>query len=225
MNLIYQVNIGSTSFFDECIDSVSRYCKWYGIDHIVQTESLLDLPPHFEKLGAFSYLGEYEKVLILDADVFITRLAPNIFDCDDAEFSAVIERDLPLTPVYRDKIRRYTDENYRSLTDVDWDWDESGAEFFNTGVCLLRGTKTPSGLERFLENNYWNRTYDQTFLNWWVKSCGVDFNRLDWRWNALYGAVDDIAEAYFVHFFLSYAMPRGGAEIPEIIQGIVEFHA
>jgi hypothetical protein len=42
---------------------------------------------------------------------------------------------------------------------------------------------------------------------------------LDWRWNTIQMAVepDRLREAYFGHFVLSSKMPRGGAEIPEII--------
>ncbi len=227
--LIYQINIqspelhGDLPFYDICIDSVSKYCEFYGIDHIVQEECLLGWHPYFEKLNALPYLDRYDKVLILDADVFITRLAPNIFDEDTGNFSAVIERELPLTPVYFDKIRRYSDKIYRSL-DGDWKWDENGAEFFNAGVMVLSGIEEdPRGfLDRFKHIKADGQ--DQTLFNLWVKTSNLDFKHLDWRWNVLYGAVEDISQAYFVHFFLYYAMPEKGNEIAEIIREIVEFH-
>jgi hypothetical protein len=73
--------------------------------------------------------------------------------------------------------------------------------------------------ERFVNGEgHFKWSTDQTLLNYFVKKSGMSVTNLDWRWNALYGAVRDIEQAYFVHFFLSSKMPRGGAEIPDIIK-------
>jgi hypothetical protein len=73
--------------------------------------------------------------------------------------------------------------------------------------------------ERFVNGEgHFKWSTDQTLLNYWVKKSGMSVTNLDWRWNALYGAVKDIEQAYFVHFFLSAKMERKGAEIPDIIK-------
>jgi hypothetical protein len=213
-NLIYQACVGDVpAFYDDCIASVARYCHRHGHIHIVQTEPVLKIRPLnsqrsenalrlsylpvYEKENAFEYFDRYEKIAIIDADIYVTNNAPDIFD-------------------------------------VDWRWNADGAEFFNMGVMLMdkgiarylngempeRFIRRPE-FERFVNGEgHWRWSTDQTLLNWWVKSSGMTVKHLDWRWNALYGGVRDVTQAYFVHFFLSAKMPRKGAEIPDIIRGL-----
>jgi hypothetical protein len=250
-HLIYQVCVGETPpFYNDCIESVKRYAIRVGCDHIVQTEPTLSVTPInsqrsknalrlgylpiYEKEAALGHFDQYDKILILDADVFVRNLSPNIFDICDTDFSGVVEREMPLDVAYFNKIRKYSEGQYRPLEhEIDWNWDENGAEFFNMGVMLLdKGiTKYLNGqtpeqfirrpeFERFVNGErHWKWSTDQTLLNYWVKDSGMTVKHLDWRWNALYGSVD-VKEAFFVHFFLSAKMPRKGAEIPEIIQGM-----
>ena len=250
MNLIYQVKVGETpAFYDACIASVDRYCKRYGIGHVVQTEPILKIRPiksHrsanalrfgylpiYEKANAFGYLDRYEKVAVIDADIYVRDTAPNLFDELDGDFAAVLERDMPLTPEYFAKIRKYSEGQYRPLTDVDWRWTDNGAAFYNMGLMLfgrgvaehLRGSpgeflRRPE-FERFVNGEgHWKWSTDQTLLNYWARKSGMRLQCLDWKWNALYGGVRDevLSQAHFIHFFLAAKMPRGGAEIPEIIR-------
>jgi len=249
-HLIYQVCVGETpAFYDDCIASVKRYAVRHGCDHIVQVEPTLKIAPLdsqrsdnalrlgylpiYEKEAALAYFDEYDKILILDADVYIKTLAPNIFDECETDFSGVVEREMPLNSAYFDKIRKYSEGQYRPLPEIDWKWNDNGAEFFNMGMMLMDKSitkhlngETPlefirrSEFERFVNGEkHWKWSTDQTLLNYWVKDSGMTVKHLDWRWNALYGFVD-VSEAFFVHFFLSAKMPRKGAEIPEIIRGL-----
>lgn len=246
--LIYQVAVGEVPpFYETCMASVERYCERHGFKHIVQREPKLRIVPRnskrsqnalrlgylpiYEKEAAFEYCVLYDHVAIVDADVYIRDTAPNIFHNVSSAFGGVIERGMPLDAAYRDKVRKYSEGQYRGLTDVDWDWNQDGAAFYNMGVMVLGpGFKkhldgqTPEQFlrrpefERFVNGEgHFKWSTDQTLLNWFVKKSGMSVTNLDWRWNALYGAVRDIERAHFVHFFLSSKMPRGGAEIPEII--------
>ena len=250
--LIYQVAVGERpAWYDICLGSVAEYCKRHGFEHFVQTEPLLRIRPvksHrsenalrlgylpiYEKECAFGHLDRHEAVAVIDADVYIRESAPSIFEeLGDADFAAVLERDLPLTPRYRDKIRKHSEAQFRGLTDVDWDWNADGAAFANMGVMVLGNRfreylhgETPGEFlrrpefERFVNGEgHWRWSTDQTLLNWWVRKSGMTVRHLDWHWNAMYGAVETYAAAHFVHFFLSAKMPRGGAEIPDVIRRI-----
>lgn len=249
-HLIYQACVGDVPlFYKSCVDSVARYCDRFGHDHIVQRDPVLRIAPLksersknanrlgylpiFEKENAFEYLADYESILVLDADIFIRKTAPNIFNEASADFCGVVEREMPLTGKYFEKIRKYSEGQYRRLSDVDWKWNQDGAEFFNMGVMLLGhgihsylNGQTPKEFirrpefEGFVNGvGHWRWSTDQTLLNWWVKSSGMTVSHLDWRWNALFGGVTDVSEAFFVHFFLSSKMPRGGSEIPDIVRG------
>jgi len=246
--LIYQVCLGEVpDFYKVCIESVSNYCKRHGIVHVVQKEPILRISPVksnrsenalrlgylpiYEKEAALTFLGAYEAVCIIDADIFIRDSAPNIFTELDADFAGVLERDMPLTPAYADKVRKHSEGQFRSLTDVDWDWNPKGAAYYNMGLMLLNESILPflnhdtpeqfirrPEFERFVNGEgHWKWSTDQTLLNWWVKKSGMKTKNLNWRYNALYGAVSDVSGAYFVHFFLSAKLPRKGAEIPGII--------
>jgi hypothetical protein len=238
--LIYQVSVGDVpAFYRPCIESVERYCKRIGADHIVQIEPILRIVPKrsfrsvnalrlgylpiYEKANAFGYLDRYEQVAIVDADVFVRGSAPDLFaELGDADFAGALERDLPATDAHRRKVQKYSEGQYSLLKDVDWDWNERGAAFYNMGVMLmgagvvrhLGGTpeqfiRRPE-FERFVNGEgHWKWSTDQTLLNYWVKKSGMVTKNLDWKWNTLYGAVPDVSQAYFVHFFLADKLAPG----------------
>jgi len=249
--LIYQAKVGETpKFYNDCTASVARYCDRYGYVHKVQTKPILKISPFasersananrlgylpiYEKENAFGYFDRFDKILILDADIYVRDSAPDIFAESDTDFAGVAEREMPLTGEYFTKIRKYSEGQYRRLEDVEWCWNANGALFFNMGVMLIdKGIvkylngETPEQFirrpefERFVNGEgHWRWSTDQTLLNWWVKKSGMSVKHLDWRWNALYGAVKDVTQAYFVHFFLSAKMLRKGAEIPDIIRSL-----
>lgn len=223
-DLIYQVKVGETpAFYDYCIASVERYCRKFGIAHVVQTEPILRIQPLaskrstnalrlgylpiFEKANAFAHFGQHRRILILDADVFVCDSAPNVFDeLGDSDFAGVLEREIPLTDRHKAKLPKYSEGQYGLLTDVDWRWNERGAAFYNMGVMLMgRGIAEYLGgtpeqfirrpeFERFVNGEgHWRWSTDQTLLNFWVKKSGMRTRDLDWRWNTLYGAVPEDA--------------------------------
>lgn len=249
--IIYQVAVGDVKpFYEVCLQSVEDYCARIGADHVIQRDPLLRIAPLdskrsanalrlgylpiYEKENAFSCLADYDRVLILDADVYVKPAAPDIFDLPPADFSGVIERDMPLTSRHFEKIRKYSRGQYGSIGEVDWKWNDDGAEFFNMGVMLLDSSisrylegQTPEQFirrpefERFVNGEgHFRWSTDQTLLNYWVKKSGMAYRGIDWRWNALYGAVRDVSGAYFVHFFLADKLPRKGAEIPDLIAAL-----
>lgn len=255
--LIYQVKVGPDppKFYDICIDSVARYCKKYGIDHVVQREPILKIRPLnsqrsesaverlgylpiYEKENAFNYLDEYDKIAVIDSDIYVRDNAPNIFDRIDSEaFGGVLECKMPLTPKYLNKIRHYSRGQYQPLTDVQWIDDISdGIPFYNMGLMVLTqylkpflNGQTPEEFIRRPEferlvngEGKWRWSTDQTLLNYWIKRDRIPTKDLDWKWNALFKGVRDqyLHDAYFIHFFLSANLPKKGEEIPEIIKNL-----
>ena len=99
--LIYQVAVGKPSkLYEHCIESVGNYATKIGSDHIVLTSPKLRIKPDpfnsgrsreswekyggylpiYEKENAFDYLEEYDKIAIIDADIYIRPNARNIFE-------------------------------------------------------------------------------------------------------------------------------------------------
>jgi hypothetical protein len=252
--LIYQVYVGPESkLYTFCTASVADYCKAHGLTHIVQREPILKIRPDpkttgrspnalrlgylpiFEKANAFRHLPNYDQVAVVDADVYIRTGSPNIFDelKPEYDFGGVVERQMPLTDLYRAKIRGYSRQQYGKLADVDWRWNADGAEFMNMGVMVMNHSLTYSlcghnpgefirrpEFKRFVDGvGAWKWSTDQTLLNWWLRKSDARIKQLDYRWNALYDAVrsDDIDAAHFIHFFLRDYLPKRGENVAELV--------
>ena len=256
--LIYQVCLGEqakSELYKHCIATVKTYCDTHGIDHKVQTKPHLRISPDpftsnrskeatakhggflpiYEKENAFMYLGVYDQVAVIDADVMIREGASNIFDeLGDAAFAAVPERSMPLNDVYLDKIRNYSRMQFTNLTDVNWNWNKDGADFSNMGVMLFdkkllpffKGQTPKQFLSRFEFKRFidgegaWKWSTDQVLLNWWLKKAKVPFKVLDWKYNGLYGANKSIDRCEFVHFFLKDKLPNRGEDVQALLKSI-----
>lgn len=257
--LIYQVYLGKRSkLYDHCVASVKEYCKLHNIDHEVQRSPILMIRPDpfmtnrskesyekhggflpiYEKENAFNYLRSYDQVAIIDADVYIRPGAPNIFDelPDEYDFGAVVEREMPITPKYKMKIANYSKMQYSSIKNIDWKWNESGAEFMNMGVMVmnkslskyLNGETPQQFLSRprfkpFIDGmGNWKWSTDQTLLNTWIREERMSIKNIDWRFNGLYKGIHDnkVKDSYFVHFFLKDHLPNKGENVEELMENI-----
>lgn len=253
--LIYQVYVGnSIKLYDYCVASVARYCKKHGFDHIIQKEAILKIVPDkavtnrseasygrlgylpiYEKENAFNYLDQYDRIAIVDSDIYIRENAPNIFNelNDGTEFAAVIEREMPLTREYFYKIATYSREQYEPLKDIDWKVNHRGYEFMNMGLMVfssdikkyLRGQTPAEFLARpefkgFIDGlGFWKWSTDQTLLNYWIRKDGVKYKHINWRWNALYKGIEDLylKDSHFIHFFLKDHLPGKGENVEQLI--------
>ena len=250
-HLIYQVKLGNNPLYDWCINSVKNYAESIDCDHIIQTEPILRITPDdkttnrskesieknggflpiFEKEVAFNYLDDYEKILILDGDIYVKPEAPNIFYAlpPSFDFGAVVECDMPITEEHRRKVLSYSKGQYTQLAAECKDWVYSpthGFPFHNMGLMLLNSASfkqylkgmTPEQFirqekfKRFVDGiGNWKWSTDQTLLNYWIRKEQMRIKNLNWKWNALYKGVKDdkLKEAYFVHFFLSEHKIKG----------------
>lgn len=240
--LIFQVAVGEVpGFYGPCMASVQAYAERIGADYKCLTEPVLRIVPKksqrsenalrlgylpiFEKEAAFCHFGEYDQIAIIDADVYAQAAAPSIFAAaGDADFAGVLERDLPLKEQYERKVYNYARDQYGG----------PHTAFYNMGVTVWNASVVPyfegQTAKQFIERKEFEPfvngegkyrwSTDQTLLNTWVKRTRMTTCNLDWRWNCIYEYVLPTAlrqHPYFVHFNLASKMPRGGAEIPEII--------
>jgi len=259
--LIYQVCLGAqknSKLYKHCIGSVSEYAKKHNIDHKVQTTAVLRIKPDifatnrskesyekhggflpiYEKENAFSFLDEYDQIVIIDADIYIRPDAENIFEDlgDEYAFGAVCEREMPITGAYQQKIINYSRMQYDYLhkhKKVDFKPNRLGYEFFNMGLMVLNCAKFKPYLKgqtpkQFLERaefkdfvdgqGPWKWSTDQTLLNYFIKKYKVPVQSLDWKWNGLFTANTKINECDFVHFFLKDKLPNGGEDVESLMK-------
>ena len=260
--LIYQVCLGqaqNSALYKKCIESVANYCEFHGIDHHVQTTPILRIKPDvfatnrsvesyekhggflpiYEKENAFDWFSKgYDQIAIIDADIYIRDKAPDIFGSLEPQydFGAVVERDMPISGAYAQKIINYSHMQYTPLKDVNWEWADWGAKFYNMGMMVMnksileylhgesaRQFITRPEFKRFVDGDgAWKWSTDQTLLNWWVKKAGVKVKDMHWTWNALYKGVKDehIPKANFVHFFLKDKLPDKGENVKALMEHI-----
>ena len=256
--IIYQVYVGNRSkLYDHCVASVADYCKEHDIEHVVQRQPILRVKPDvfatnrskesyekhggflpiFEKENAFKYLWTHDQVAIVDADIWIRPGSPNIFDKVPMEydFGGVVEREMPCTPQYYQKITNYSRMQYSNLKQVDWKWNQYGGEFFNMGMMVLNKPiayflkNTPSAAAFLQQAKYkdfidgignWKWSTDQTLLNYWVKEERMKTKHLTFHWNGLFSAIPEerIRQANFVHFFLKDKLPARGENVTQLME-------
>jgi hypothetical protein len=257
--LVYQVYVGNTNnLYDTCTQSVSEYCKKYGFDHIIQREPILKIKPDmsrtgrskeaverlgylpiYEKEAAFLHIDQYDQIAIIDSDIYIKSTAPNIFEelPTDYAIGVVAEREMPCAKKYKSKIVKYSKSAFEHLTDVDWKWNDLGAEFYNMGMIVFNSEKLKPYLngqdpQEFLMRpefkdfvdgvGFYKWSTDQMLLNWWMKKEGIPVKNMDWRWNGLYKGIEDscLKDTHFVHFFLKDLLPNRGENIKELLEHI-----
>lgn len=256
--LIYQVYTGKRSkLYDHCTYSVAEYAERIGAEYIQQRQPILMIKPDifqtnrsnesymkyggflpiYEKENAFTYLKTYDQVAVIDADVFIRpEVTDSIFDDvpSDYDFGAVVERDMPITEKYKQKISNYSRMQYGTIKNVDWKWNTLGAEFMNMGVMVLNKSiekylngETPKQFlnrprfKPFIDGmGPWKWSTDQTLLNTWIREEKMNIKHLDWKWNGLYSANTKIKECNFVHFFLKDLLPNRGENVEQLMKDI-----
>jgi len=257
--MIYQVAVGSKSkLYEHCIQSCADYCETHGIDHIVQRIPILKIKPDvfatnrskesyekhggflpiYEKENAFSYWDQYDQIAIIDADIWVRPGSANIFDKipDNASFAGVVEREMPITQKYAQKIANYSRMQYNNIRNVDWKWNDRGAEFFNMGMMVMNSSllqylngETPKQFlsrprfKPFVDGaGNWKWSTDQTLLNTWIKEEKIPTKHLSYHWNGLYSALQPgrINECNFVHFFLKDKLPNRGEDVASLMKTV-----
>jgi len=255
--LIYQVYVGKKSrLYDYCTKSVKEYADKIGADYVCQTTPILRIKPDifttnrspesyekyggylpiYEKENAFGYFDRYDQISIIDADVYVRPNSPDFFNELESEydFGGVIERDMPLTETYKQKILNYSHMQYGSLKVWD-DWSPHiPAPFMNMGIMLmnksfakyLEGQTPREFIERqefkmFVDGmGPWKWSTDQTLLNYWINKERMKIKNLDWKWNGLFSANTKINECHFIHFFLKDKLPESGENVEQLMEVI-----
>ena len=191
--------------------------------------------PIYEKENAFEYLDDYDQVAIIDADIYIRSDAPNIFDDFGTEhaYGAVSEREMDIQQWYGDKIVNYSRMQYHQLHQrgLDFKPNRYGYEFFNMGMILLNSKQFKPYLKEQSPHDFLMRmefkdfvdgvgpykwSTDQTLLNYFLKKYKIPTRHMGGEWNGLYGAVNNLKDCHFVHFFLKDKLPNGGEDFDQL---------
>ncbi len=122
---------------------------------------------------------------------------------------------------------------YGNMQNIDFLWNDKGAEFFNMGMMVMNKsiTKYIDGtpeefirrpeFKRFVDGlGNWKWSTDQTLLNYWVRKSGMKQQHLSWKYNALFKGIRDdwLPKAEFIHFFLKDRLPEKGENVDLLLQ-------
>lgn len=228
--LLFQVAIGEPRpLWERCLASMASYCQRHGIEHRVAREPLLRIRPvksarsenalrmgylpNLEKLAGLDLLGSYDRVAIVDSDVWARPDAPDIFaavplECD---LAGCPERSMPITAAYARKLDWYERGQFGPLKGVGLPFLQFGVIVYNASFRRFlpdgaRAMITQPSLERFINGEgSWRWQTEQTTMNWFVRASGAAIAALPPWFNGLYGALQpgEIERCHFVHFFLS----------------------
>ncbi len=188
--------------------AIGDHCKVHKLTHprMAEYAALLDAeyviiretkrkPAHFAKFDLLTAMADqgFDKILYVDADIYIKQAAPNIFDY----YTAAAFSEIPHPrPDWVAKPVQWIRDNLVP----DWPADR----YFNTGVMVISGDHLKSLAE--LVRDAVPRQgvyYEQDQLNVLMREAGFPQERLDQKWNQFCGpqwiTPERAAEAYFLH--------------------------
>lgn len=171
-----------------------EYAKMIGAEYVTVDSSKHQIP-HFAKFEMFAMAADraYDKVLYVDADIYIKQTAPDIFDqYDSAAFSELPHPEPGLVTKSTQWIRR--------MLDADWPADR----YFNTGVLVIGGDELQM-LAAIVRNAapMPGIYFEQDQLNVFMRDVGFPRQQLGQRWNQFCGPSwlthENASDAYFLH--------------------------
>lgn len=179
-HLIIIIDIG-LSYGEPFRESVIHYAKRCGADVLLitnyDTSEFVSGEPHWTLLGlirdyANGSYDRYDRILILDLDVYIMEDAPNIFDSVPQSLAAV--EDFQGRPEYKEHFKKWCKEYY--------EYEPESDLYFNTGLLLLTKPWAQHISEKFSGpyHSYW---FEQHYLNYIFQRYGCMPDPIDFTWN------------------------------------------
>jgi len=173
--------------------SVERYAKKYKIDYKIITYQADYFPHHAEKVKIFKDIvlnyTEYNNVLFLDLDVFVTSCSPNIFDSIECQHIAgciaSYERLLFGINLTQHKLQN-SNNNLSALG--------SRTVRPNSGVVLFNLTKIP---KQAFHANEEDILEDEMFLAYKFAYRNLCYQIIPYQWN--HRDLFSLDNAYFIH--------------------------
>lgn len=184
-----------SQIYDVTRASMQTYASKLGANHIAVKHTTRN-PPHFAKFDLLVDLADqgYEQVLYVDADVYIRKDAPNIFEThtQSAAFNEVPHPKHEWVGKSLDWIQQNLDK--------DWPRDR----YFNTGVLAFDGRSLLALASIISRTRQRDGIYfEQEQLNVLMRDAGCPATALDCRWNQFCGPVwftpKRAKNAYFLH--------------------------
>ena len=204
---IYTINIPQTSeqaeFFNSCIDSQQEYACRRGADYIMRNSTVDPIGSDvrakilLQKFHIYELLLYYDRVLFLDADILIDKVAPDIFTEYKDIDKIYMLNECAHYPI--GDINMYIEQMIK-IRPVEWRKSGEFYEHFNAGVMLA--SEAQMDLFRYDAEDYFilpsNPLWgEQPYINYKIQKMGIPIGGLDKKFNTMVYFDDD---GWFLHF-------------------------
>lgn len=200
--IIYTVSVGGGACFHHCVESQKRYAQRVGADFFVRSTWQNwsgDLQTDSEKRFVCELLKHYDKVLYLDADVFIREDADDIFHYYKDDPNLVIYNEVLHNNVNMDVHIEALIDKYRLNA---WGKTAGHYDWLNAGVMLLtHGQDHESAFyytpDEFFKFEGMPMIYDMPFMNYQIFQRYIPVTHMEEQFNCMVYFHDN---GDFLHF-------------------------
>lgn len=197
--IIYTVSVNPGECFNACTESQKRYADRIGVDFLCRDKWENwndDLQTDSEKRHIQELLKDYDKVLYLDADVFIKADALDIFDYYKDIDDFIIYNEAMFNGVNMDAQIKYCVNQYN----INWHKTNGYYDWLNAGVMLCS-----KGHEKVFDYNPKNffkfqnfpMIYDMPYMHKNIYDNNIKVHFMDERFNTM-AYFKDTGD--FIHF-------------------------
>lgn len=196
--IIYTVSVDGGECFRHCVASQKKYAEKIDVDFYVRKEWRNwneDLKTDCEKRHIVKLLESYDKVLYLDADVFIRDNAPDIFEKYRLK-TLVMYNEVLYNGVQMDDHIDYCAKTYN----IEWLKTHGHYDWYNAGVMLCgRGSEKAFDYnpKNFFKFPNMPMIYDMPYMHYNIFKNNIYVDLLDEEFNTMVYFKDD---GYFLHF-------------------------
>lgn len=197
--IIYTVSVGKSICFKHCIESQQRYAKKIGVEFYVSNTWKNwnnDLKTDSDKRHIVQLLKNYDKVLYLDADVFIKEDSPDIFEFYKENNKLIIYNEIMYNNVNMDKYIQKCVDKYN----IEWKKTNNHYDWLNAGVMLCsKGHERVFNYDKedFFKFEDMPMIYDMPYMHKNIYDNNIQVEYLDKRFNTMVYFEDN---GYFLHF-------------------------
>lgn len=201
--IIFTVAVGGGECFKRCVESQRKYADRVGADFLVHTEWKYwndDLQTDSDKRHIVELLKEYDKVLYLDADVFVNDEAIDIFLVHEKYDDFVIYNEVMFNDVNMDThieklIKKHGIEKW-GRTDGHYDWLNAGVMLLTKGQGHERAFHYDK--DEFFKFEDMPMIYDMPYMNYNIFKYDIKVKPLHENYNTMVYFHDTFAN--FLHF-------------------------
>ena len=197
--IIYTVSVNPGNCFNKCVESQKRYADKIGAFFYPCTEwenCNEDLQTECEKRHIVELLKDYDKVLYLDADVFVKPDAPDIFKEYENNNNLILYNEVMHNDVEMDSHIQKVINKY----DIKWKKTNGHYDWLNSGVMLCS-----KGCEKAFEYNSneffklegLDLLYDMAYRQYKIYKYNIPVTFLDEKFNTM---VYFHSNGCFLHF-------------------------